>query len=226
MLGASGKMRRRACVGLLAMAGAGCPQGQPALRAPHEDGTVAAIARCVPSSTKTTYVVCVVDEAGRAIAGAEVHAVRVIEGEGYGDVAAVRKDLGQQPTDLAGRATFAVPPVRSTFMVRFREEAREAFASANGWPAQRIGDDGRIVLGPPQSVVVRTSQHACDGTVRVEVRAIGGDFAPEPKRQPDGSFTVEIGPGPYTATVGTCPDGYSASETKPFLGKDGSVEID
>src|SRR6185503_2833626 len=60
--------------------------------------------RCKPVSTAASYIVCVVDRAGRPIGGATVTAARTLWMEGFGDVAFREEELGTRLTDEAGRA--------------------------------------------------------------------------------------------------------------------------
>jgi len=177
---------------------------------------------CRPASTRTTYAVCVVDEAGRPVAGAEVHALREWIGEGFGDVGSGDDDLGRQTTDASGRAVFAVPPIRSSPLVAMREMRRTAFASGHGWPAQEIEGDGRIVLGPLRTVTLRTALHACDGaqTMRLESAGTTDVALPELTVKSDGSAVVEVGPGPYQVRAWLCADHHDASRSASFLGRD------
>src|SRR6188472_2723357 len=72
---------------------------------------------CVPSSTRTTYAVCVVDEHGAPVANAEVRGRRSVMSEGFGGVVAGDEDIGSARTDAAGRAEFTVPPLERNLLV-------------------------------------------------------------------------------------------------------------
>src|ERR1043165_1097816 len=129
---------------------------------------------CKPERTKTRYIVCVVDEAGRPVKGATVHAVRELMHEGFGDVGFSTEDLGTTTTDAAGSAVFAVPRIEQSWLASSKEFGRRATAGANGWPIQGAGPDDRIVVGPLRTVLVRTKDRQCDGTSSVMIYGAEG----------------------------------------------------
>src|SRR5258708_7342307 len=116
-------------------------------------GSTAHAFACKPERTKTRYLVCVVDEAGRPVKGATVHAVRELTHEGFGDVGFSTEDLGTATTDAAGTAVFSVPKIQQSWLASSKELGRRATADVNGWPVQGGGPDDRIVVGPLRTVL-------------------------------------------------------------------------
>ncbi len=117
----------------------------------------------------------------------------------------------------AGRAAFVVPALRKDWLSSVKEASRTAFATVNGWPVQEATNQ-TIVVGPPRTIRIRTKHRACDGTTAVWLTS-DNDGAPLPELapQPDGTFTAELGPGPYSVTASLCTDGHTASTSKDFV---------
>jgi len=191
-----------------------CGQPQPtpdlALRRP---------ARCVPERTKSTYAVCVVDEAGRPVRGASVEATRQQMGEGYGDVGFWDDKLGVATTDAFGRAAFAVPPIKQGFLWSAKEFSRSASATVTGWPTMSARENDVIVVGPPRRITVRTRERMCDGTASLWI-----DDADTTELSP-GTFTAIVGPGPHTYRVRICYEGHDASTEGSVADGPGVIDI-
>ena len=181
---------------------------------------------CQPENTKTRYIVCVVDEAGRPVKGAVVHAVRELMHEGFGDVGFSNEDLGTQTTNASGAAVFSVPKIQQSWLASSKDFRRHATADVNGWPVQGTGPDDRIVVGPLRTVLVRTKDRQCDGTSSVMIYGPDGGHSPDAKQLREGAYTVELGPGAYLVQHRLCSDGHDASTQIEVLGKDLGKTLD
>ncbi|MBA2540419.1 MAG: hypothetical protein H0V17_12335 [Deltaproteobacteria bacterium] len=183
--------------------------------------------RCVPSSTKTAYVVCVVDERGAPVVGAEVRARRSVLAEGFGGVVQGDEEIGIEHSDAAGRAAFTVPPLERHPLVSNKDVGRHAVAAASTWPVQRSDDRGVVVLGPARMVTVRTKHRACDGTVDVRIENLAPEvLEPDPRPAGKDAFQFELGPGVYSVRATTCAGGRTASTSRIFLAKDAGRGLD
>jgi hypothetical protein len=182
---------------------------------------------CKPEKTKTRYVVCVVDEAGKPVKGAVVTAVRELMHEGYGDIGFSDEQLGTVTTDAAGRAVFAVPKIERHWLVASREFRRRATAEVQGWPVQGTWeDDGTIILGPLRSVVIRNKVRQCDGTASIMIHGPQGAHQPDATELRDGEVTVELGPGEYLIQHRFCHEKRDASTQRVVRGKDLGKALD
>ncbi len=176
---------------------------------------------CKPEKTKSRYIVCVIDEAGKPVKGAVVHAVRELMHEGYGDVGFSNEDLGKVTSDATGAAVFTVPTVQQHWLSSSKDFRRRATAEVAGWPVQGTwDDDGRIILGPLRTVVIRTKDRQCDGTTAIMVGGPDGAHQPTVKVLRDGAVSVELGPGVYLISHRLCYDGHDGSTQAVVLGKD------
>ena len=175
---------------------------------------------CKPDKTKTRYVVCVVDAAGKPVAGATVKAVREQMHEGMGGVGVSDQELGTVTTDAAGRAVFAVPPIQQSWLVGSKEFRRRATAEVKGWPVQGTwDDDGTIIVGPLRTVTIRTKDRQCDGTSAIMIHGPQGAHQPAAKEQPGGAVTVDLGPGEYLVQHRFCTTNGDASTQRVVVGK-------
>jgi hypothetical protein len=190
--------------------------GQPA---PKQEIVLRPPARCMPESTKSTYVVCVVDEAGRGVAGAKVEAVREQMGEGYGDVGFWDDKLGVVTTDAYGRAAFAVPPIKQGWLWSAKEFRRWSTATVSGWPARPGDESGTIVVGPPRSITLRTRKRMCDGKAWISI-----DDATVTEVTP-GTFTALVGAGPHVYATSWCEDSHDVSTNGSVADGAGVIDI-
>lgn len=176
---------------------------------------------CKPEKTKTRHVVCVVDDTGKPVKGATVHAMRELMHEGFGDIGFSTEDLGTQVTDATGAAVFRVPPIQQSWLASSKEFRRRATAEVKGWPVQGTwDDDGRIVVGPLRTVVIRTKDRQCDGTTAIMVLGPDGAHQPTVTELRDGAVSAELGPGAYLIQHRLCYDKHDASTQIVVLGKD------
>ena len=81
--------------------------------------------RCVPESTDTRYVICVVDDAGRPVRGAEVRGQQTMSGSTIGHGGVFIYELGTRKTDELGRVEFPIQTRRSGFIWSGREISRD-----------------------------------------------------------------------------------------------------
>ena len=182
---------------------------------------------CKPEKTKTRHVVCVVDERGKPVKGATVHAVRELMHEGFGDVGFSNEDLGTQVTDATGAAIFKVPAIQQSWLASSKEFARRATAEVAGWPVQGTWDDpNTIIVGPLRTVIIRTKDRQCDGTTAIMVLGADGAHQPTVTELRDGAVSAELGPGAYMIQHRLCYEKHDASTQIVVLGKDLGKALD
>lgn len=179
-------------------------------------------AKCQRDPASTDYQVCVVDEAGRPLAGVTVHG----EYTRYGGSGPYTDTAGTAITGVTGLATFKRPAPHGPG----DERPMWAIAERAGWPPQAETVPGTIVLGPPRTMrgTLRFAIPCKHADARVGVDN-AWDYAmgdPQPlylevDLHDDRSFTFEnLGPGVYHLSAGGCESEHAQSWSGDVRGSD------